>query len=447
MVVWLEDISDVDRKLHICTELEEIGWINYPPVSNIDFSAMEQEFVSDSSSTLIYPFVGVNTSGEQFVDIYIWDMMLYPNMYKRYVIADGYSLPLILEKSFLSYIRKPLYKIDENRFKKFNKEVMACFPKWNYLDYSTTSGCYALEHIYYASHHCGAKEILYKAGLYRIAHHLNGVSEYNLIGSTPSEIFGNNTPIRLLRIMNQKEFVYDFYHLEDIETCKEVYRKYGGFIGDKLPNRCQWIYLTRLYRNNGMLGGHAFMRSIYNRLSEADGEWVIDRYEEFLLFRSRIPGLRHWKIPKAKYIIDAAAGMEYVAGIKADTACDELILSRKHSENYEYIGDAYSVIMPERSEDFFIEEEILEYWALDKIEPHASGEITVLFLRRNESLRTPYIMIEVMCDEIIHTFGKIFMPPNDEMFLFIQKYAEEKHLKYNKQELIVDALWYREFGE
>jgi hypothetical protein len=379
------------------------------------------------------------------VDIYIWDATFYPQMHKRYVIMDGYCMPYMQEQSYLSYIRNSRFVINNRTLKVFNTGVIKAFPKWNYLDYTDELRCEAFEHVYYASHRSGPKEILYKAGLFRLAYHIYGVPNFNMMGSNPCNIFGEGLPIRLLRIMNQKYFLFDYYHIDDINVCKEVYKIYGGYIGDELPNRCQWIYLTRLYRNKGKIGGYGFLRSIYNRLALTDNEWAIDRYEEFLLLRSKTPKLRHLKIPKTDDVLDIVSNLEYLVSVKEDMHCDEMIRMRKNTENYAYIGKKFSVIMPECAEDFFIEEEILGIWVLDELERHANQQTTILFLRKNDKLKTPFVMLEISMDMIYHAYAHLYIPP-DDVYTFLEEYAKAKNLKYDKQMLIDDANWYYRFG-
>ena len=76
----------------------------------------------------------------------------------------------------------------------FNDDIIRYFPQWNFHEYEACDIAEALEHIYYASHISGPKEVLYKAGLSNLAYHLHEFESYNAIGTTPGEIIGQDIP-------------------------------------------------------------------------------------------------------------------------------------------------------------------------------------------------------------------------------------------------------------
>ena len=95
---------NLERLLFYCPEVDCHDFAAFPLVSDDDFMIMEQEFYEDTSFVHIFPFVREKEDGKGFVDLYVWDLMLYPESYRRFVICDGYSLSEAEEAEFLEYV-------------------------------------------------------------------------------------------------------------------------------------------------------------------------------------------------------------------------------------------------------------------------------------------------------------------------------------------------------
>lgn len=117
--------------------------------------------------------------------------------------------------------------------------MLDSFPQWHCVPYSSEDLGRCIEHIYYANHRSGPKEILYKAGLENIAYNLDGIPKVNLIGSTASKIVGYDFSIKLLRILNQSELIDALYEEDSTEYAGEVYKTYASFIGKDIPSANQ----------------------------------------------------------------------------------------------------------------------------------------------------------------------------------------------------------------
>lgn len=72
--------------------LNEINCDDYNEFSRVDetdFINMKKSFLSENDSTHIFLFTAKSKSGKVFVDIYVWDHLLYPDNFKRFIICDG----------------------------------------------------------------------------------------------------------------------------------------------------------------------------------------------------------------------------------------------------------------------------------------------------------------------------------------------------------------------
>ena len=103
--------------------------------------------------------------------------------------------------------------------------LMNCFPEWHLSQDEQPD--IVLEHAYFASHRSGAREILFKAGLFNLASEVEKIPCYNLLGTNPETIIDCGLPLKFLRILG-KYGANKFYTQESIDRCKEVYKKYSG---------------------------------------------------------------------------------------------------------------------------------------------------------------------------------------------------------------------------
>lgn len=252
----MDNNRSIERLLFPCPEVDSSDYSAYSPVSPEEFMVMEQGFRDDSSHVCLFPYARLTKAGKAFIDIYVWDLMLYPYNYRRFIICEGYRLSEEEENAFLKYVRCACHCLGNERMRNLNARVMELLPAWHYIPYSADRLTEALRHMYFASHRSGAREILYKAGLCFIAANLDMVPSYNVIGTDPKTILGNGLPMKLLRILNQPAFFHKLISSEEsVSLCRDVYKKYGGFIGRKLPSLGQWNYLEALYCNGGQFGG------------------------------------------------------------------------------------------------------------------------------------------------------------------------------------------------
>ncbi len=422
-----------ERCIYACKELNNTDFTLYPELPEEDMLYMEYVFSSDNSRIHIFPYV--RTIPENlFVDIYIWDLTLYPKCYARYIIAPGFGYTEELEDEFIVYLKEDLLSIDAHQMSKFNKDVVFFIPELNYAPYSKQDFRMSLEHLYFASHRSGPRELLYKSGLSYIAYNLDNIPSYNLIGTTPVSIVGHELPLKLLRVLNQSELVHVLFDEVSIELSKSVYIRFSDYING-LPSLAQWNYLVALYKN-GHFANHGFMKSIYDRLSISDYDSdVLELYERFLVLydKCKTYGISHLKIPMPQDIICMINKLEKIEDCETNAYINSRIRDRKYIEDYEYSGTEYAIIMPVSMVDFFVEA-ISQHNCLinyDYISDHAYNKCTILFMRRKCSITKPYVTIEIINDEITQVYAKNDTLPESNVFGFLSEYAKKKGFSIN----------------
>lgn len=433
-------LKDFERILFRCSE-EDVS--KYPQASQEEILQMESDFINNSDSICIYPFVRKPEGGNPYVEIYIWDIMLFPNIYERFNIYDGMQLPDKMEKKLLYYCRENL-SIDRDSMESFNSALAESFPQWNYIPYSADAIGQAIEHIYYASHRSGPREILYKAGMENIAYNLDKLPEVNLIGSTPSSIIAHDFPIKLLHILNQPELIDTLYEKKRAEHALEVYKKYAGFIGRNIPSANQWRYLDELYCNGGKFSGMKFNRTLYNRLEYTHSKGILNAYAKYFELFEELKIEKRMRIPKADELQETTEKLELLREYSVErTDLDVQLKRRKHlyGPTYEYSDDTYIVAMPSTCADMCKEAICQENCLMEYVDRHASGKTTILFLRKKNKPNIPYVTIEVKNSQITQVYGYCNTRPEKEVYQFlIGKYLKDKSFSMDLQPMIDNYL-------
>ena len=175
------------------------------------------------------------------------------------------------------------------------------------------------------------------------------------------------------------------------------------------------------------------MRSLYNRLEDGDDESVL-YYESFLKLRDKYDEFRKLRLPKADDIEDIVIRLEtYDKCLMEDEQINEKIADRKRSSVLEYTGTAYSVIMPENARDFVREGMKQGNCVVDYLQRHADGEISILFLRKNDAPDKPFVTMEISDGVIEQALARFNTKPSDEVRAFLNEYATEKNLRFDRR--------------
>ena len=156
----------LERTLYRNPEVEIQDYISYPMVDEMEMMYMETEHFSESDKIHIIPYVSWTDNGLPYIELYVWDSMLYPYAFKRYLICKGKCLSDEAEEELLRYTQEAKFRdilvIPESFMENLYTEVRRYFPSWHYINYSAYRVSDALTHLYFASHRSGVREILYR---------------------------------------------------------------------------------------------------------------------------------------------------------------------------------------------------------------------------------------------------------------------------------------------
>lgn len=441
-----------ERRLYKCPEIDCYDVIKYPLVSEERFLLMEDLFKTDESTVHIFPFVCKNPSEDHYIDIYIWDIAMYQDgiSFRRFLICENYRLSEEDEDLLFNYLNGSFLSWEINEFYDLSFDIQGLFPEWHLIQYTSRELSQMLAHCYFASHHCGPRETLFKS-LPHIGYNIDKLPSFNMLGTNPVSIVGFGLPLRLLRILDENpDLLCKLFCKKSIETCRKAYLKYSGYInGKRIPTKAQYDYLEDLV-TKGRFSKYGFNRTIYCRLGRGDIHHL-DMYADFLYLRDRVaeaslvPEVRKMEIPCIDEVERIITKLRLIADCsELYKEEDQLIKTRNQKEGliFEWHDEKYSILMPDSVVDFY-KEGIIQGNCLvseNYVTAHAHDSTTVAFLRRNNRIDDPFVTIEIKSGDIIQVRGRFNSLPGREVFEILEKYSEERSIAFNPYRIISESV-------
>ena len=432
------DILSLERIWNHTPIVESDNLSRYCPIDDITFMGMESDFINESSKFHLHVFYRMDSENQGYIDMYIWDWMLYPDTYRRIIIQNGFVLAEEDESLFIEYTRK---LESEGMFDR--EEFDHIKNHFSYVEDIRFSRRYypsvALQAFYFSGHK-GVREILCKAGLDFISYHLEQIPGINLIGSTPASIVGYGVTNKFLRIVNTPEMVKCLFSEEQLQRNLTVYKAYSGYVEKDLPNFFQCCYFRSLYEE-GQFGGTGFNRTLYRRLGEVQdwGEFYL--YERYMELKKNMPF--KGKIPLIEDIYDEVSSLEMtnrylIEGQELDTK----IQQRLEDKCYQYESEQYILRMPRNLLEICKEAKEQGNCLLSSgyVEKHANGETTIIFIRNKDKPEHAFVTAEICNGKLKQVYGCGNCLPERAVYEFIEGYCRKHWIKYDPEELIWDSI-------
>ena len=422
----MKDLTGFERMISRCPEVDCDDLERYPLASRSEFSEMERKL----GFPCVFFFERIRDDESRYIEIYIWDPVVFDGEeYRRFIIEEGMCLPEDLEKELMRYARRGrgMLLASDGEMRYLCDVLREYFPYLNYCGYEDPGK--AIEHIYYASHRSGPKEILYKAGLDNIAYDLEIMEHYNFIGRTPSEIVGHNAPLRLLRILNQDGFQRYYTSEEMLRKSIDVYSHFAGAIGDGYPNIYQWYYLEGLL-GHGLTGVKDIDRDLYQGLATVVKEMCSS--QEFEGYFSIIETFRKLGLKEElhRFLSKPDHYKMHVGGRVSDPLTVEMFDLRAKSEAafYGYTDGVYFIRYPKTPMEMVLESYALRNCLGDYVYDQAEGETTILFIRKCSSPDASFVAMEVNEGEIVQVKAFCNAEPDPDVMEFVEGFAKAKGL-------------------
>lgn len=409
-------IRQIERRLFPCLEVDTGEYPADPKLMDPS-SEVWSSIRLDNSHTghYLYPIVRIK-DWEEYLDLYFYNAV--DKTVSRFLIVPELRMKAEEEDRFLGLLHQNTIYFPCN----LGHLLMRSFSEWHLSEDELTH--IVLEHAYFASHRSGAREILFKAGLYNWAEKLEKLPCYNMLGTSPETIIDCGMPLKLLRVLGRYG-ANKFYTQESIERCKEVYKKYSGYFGKNISNG-QWQYLEELLPG-GIFEGEKFNRTLFNRMLDYDTcvKQILHGYKEYLNWREQFPFLKKRKLPDWHEALRLNRLLNGIDGnLGKNEGLNRLIQNRKREGGYEYQNDKYSIIMPVDVFAFHVEAAGQENCVLDYMEKHADGDTTILFLRKNEKPFFPYVTVRVEQNKVVEAKATFNSDVSEEVGEFLEEYEQ-----------------------
>ncbi len=411
-------IRQIERRLFPCPEVDTGEYPEHPKLMNEESEIWSSIKTYFDRILYVYPAVR-EKNGEEYLNLYIYDPM--SREVSRSVIVPGFRMRAEEEDRFLEILHQ-----NTLLFPDCGENLMDLlrwsFPEWHLSQDEQPN--MVLKHAYFASHRSGAREILFKAGLFNLACEVEKIPCYNLLGTNPETIINCGMPLKLLRVLDRIR-AFKFQTKESIDRCLETYQKYSGYIG-KIISRVQWEYLEELLPG-GIFEGEKFNRTIFNRMKDYWGrsKEILYGYKEYLKWRERFSFLKKRKLPDYSDAIRLNRLLGNVDDLQGKSEkMNRLIQTRKKEGGYEYRNGKYHIIMPTDAFAFHIEAAGQENCVMNYMEQHANRDTTILFLRKNEEPDFPYVTVRVEQNKVVEAEATFNIDVSDEVAEFLEEYEQ-----------------------
>lgn len=431
-----------ERGLYNCKSLDRDYIDKYYPPTDIGVLRNVRIHAEDNEEQFqIYGSLRKNYLGEDFIEIIFYSKYYYPEiLFRRFIIQNGYMMNEADEKEYTSVIHRALICINLDDFAKLLHEAQLYCPEAHICDYNPVSLKYFLEHLYYATHISGAREILYKAGFPRLAFDLDNAFRFNVIGSNPEEIYG--LPINLLRILESTvthRCVRTYKEKKKALTTYEEFRDHFG--KHSMPNRYQWLYLMN-YRDFSGHGNEPFSKTLYNRLADIEEPYCFDEYKDYIRLKYEMGENPYHKIPDSYEI---SVTLRILSGeskfIRNTEKLDKDIKKNNISERFAYEDDEFIVVTPVSSIEFIKEARAQANCLSMYANLVASGETNIVFVRRKKFIKESYVTVEIRNGIVCQYRARFNKLPSGEVLAFLEKFADFYNLIFDPLEDILEPIY------
>ncbi len=347
-------------------------------------------------------------------------------VFSRFIVAPDYYWTLEEEQLFDKLVQEENVAFSALQYMSIYEKYSKQYPDWKLRKYHNKP-LRLIDHIHHCQQKYSVKEILYKAGLDEIAARINLIDGYNLIGSSPADIFsGLNT--RLLRVVNIPEGIALIQTEEKRQKMRVLQNKYSWIFNNKM-NAAMCLYLDKLISEGTDFRKIAKkLKQNYNKLS---GFWIESQYFNFASFKSQ-----------EKQVLETLATYEGVYDLTKISTCNIRPLYRylikekgewdkkikesnsRRNKSYEWEDEKFSVRFPRGIEEFVLEAIRQQNCLLEYVEDYVDNNTDILLLRKSDAIDTPFVTIEICEGEITQALVRGNKLPDENIQDWIKMYAK-----------------------
>ena len=430
------------------------------PIINVnDFPALDNELLEKQElerrsfdyreNNLCYVYIREHNKN-WFLDIYF-----YHNKYeasyvdrRRFIIAPESRMEEVDERCLVSWLVKKSKSVvfvtpdcDD-----FIGEMSFITPEIHLKSYTDIG--MALFHIYFASFKSGIKELLLKASLEWIALDITFLDDWDFITFQNIET-AFNMPLPLLRKFNYSGGIKSVLSNTDVmSNTISVYKRYHSILNDiQTLNEFQILYLKECLEDNKRVD-----KKLLKELSELQSvlDWEVSEYVDGYEVYEKVKKYRMlWEKVDINYRIFKKYPSIKIEEVEYFNAQFNLLQSfighedefdQKFKKNacemsdYRYQNEEYIVLTPKSVKCLIDETEYQHNYLIHYIMEIINGNKTVIFMRNKKERNKPLvtILINSVDGTIEQAKGRCNRSLSEKECDFIEKYAKEKKLEFNK---------------
>lgn len=419
----MDAVKQFQRVLYLCDEITANDMQTYPPLGEIAFNAMYQEYYETMKRVKVFVFFRQDLSGEKYFDLYIWDI-LGERECQRFIIQKDKLMDVEKESIFDFYCMNVEMEFGYDCKNKILAVCKEDYPDIHMQNYNAPGNM--LAHLYYALHRCGPKELFFKAKLDYLAMHIEEVNDYNMLGSSPSAVL-DGVSVALLQTLNSKLGIQILRAKERRKLVINIYKKFYWYIISDM-GLFQWLYLMEAYK----AGSYVHLKKI-----EVMGNVRTRRqYLSYKKYEKLFFEVKPWcQMVQYPAISNIETYIERAETIKKYIEQKEILdrhmqeIYNKKAKRYEYQKGVYFVKMPKSIFEVLQEAKSQHNCLWGYIEPIVEQKSIILFMRERDTPDVSRVTIEIRNDSYIHqAYAKFNEIPSEEQLIWLDKYAKKMGL-------------------
>lgn len=353
------------------------------------------------------------------------------SFFYRFIIASDYSWSYEEEYRFGELVRceKPAFDYVDLYY--LYEKYSSKHTDWQ-LQYSKKEPLMLLDHIYSCLHRNSVKETLYKAGLNEIAINIDDVEEYNLIGSSPSDILSGLT-VRTLRAINS---------IDGIELLKESWKRdvlyllqqrYSWIFRRNLtPMLCRFLDFLIMHEEDIEDIAHKFNYH-YKTVEHMRSDEVYSEFEFMLSKGEQIKKIFGKNIFKERTMIYIREIYFYMIENRAEWNEKIMSSNKKRNMDYEYEDDEFTAFYPTNIKEYVMEAENQSNCLLGYLDNFVRNKTDIMLLRRSNEKNQSLVTMEIEDNRIVQARARFNETPSEEIQQWIDNYARKVGLVLDRK--------------
>lgn len=391
----------------------------------IDESKLEHlmySSVNSPDSIYIYMYFRY-FGGKEYLDVYFAGCFDDEVGYYRIVLEPGKRLNPDDEELFIALCTDPRAKTTLHLIDLFNSCVKEHYPDVHLEGYKTPRSVgKALVSFYFSLLNSGVFEILYKASFKTIPEHIMEIYDVNFIGTNPSDII-SKMPIKLLRILDNKQLVYTLFTEAGQKEAIAVFNRYASYLNDNIPYPSQWMYMCRINAE-----GIDFDRKVYDVLCNPGDIRVVDEYINYFKLKEEMFDYfpQENGVPEVSNICRMVRELVTIKGlVEHEEYYDYQVRNSAPDNVYEFDNDTYIVRFPKTIKEFTREAATQHNCLLDMyLENVLMGTACIGFIRKKESPNDSNITFSLYKRKICEARGRFNRKLTADERMFLDEYAD-----------------------